>query len=66
MINEVLDLSKVESGTVAVSLLPVHLRRLLGALVDEFQMRASQKNLRFTVSQGGSIPRTTSPRYRCV
>jgi signal transduction histidine kinase/CheY-like chemotaxis protein len=56
MINEVLDLSKVESGTVAVSLHPVHLRRLLGALVDEFQMRASQKNLRFTISLGGSIP----------
>lgn len=56
MINEVLDLSKVESGTVEVSLHPVHLRRLLGALVDEFQMRASQKNLRFTVSLTGSIP----------
>jgi len=56
MINEVLDLSKVESGTVEVSLHPVHLRRLLGTLVDEFQMRASQKNLRFTVSLGGSIP----------
>jgi signal transduction histidine kinase/CheY-like chemotaxis protein len=55
MINEVLDLSKIESGTVSVSPQPVQLRRLLNSLVEEFQLRANQKNLRFTYSLAGAV-----------
>ncbi|MBV9673314.1 MAG: response regulator [Verrucomicrobia bacterium] len=56
MINEVLDLSRIESGAVSVNLHPVQIRRLLQVLVEEFQLRANQKQLRFTYSLGGSIP----------
>jgi len=56
MINEVLDLSKIEAGTVTVSIHPLQLRRLLRSLVDEFELRASQKQLRFTYSLDGAIP----------
>jgi signal transduction histidine kinase/CheY-like chemotaxis protein len=56
MINEVLDLSKIEAGTATTSLHPVHLQKLLGSLVDELQLRAKQKQLRFTYSTGGSLP----------
>jgi signal transduction histidine kinase/DNA-binding NarL/FixJ family response regulator len=56
MINEVLDLSKIEAGTATTSLHPVQLQKLLGSLVDELQLRAKQKQLRFTYSTGGSLP----------
>jgi signal transduction histidine kinase/CheY-like chemotaxis protein len=56
MINEVLDLSKIEAGTVSTSPHPVQLQKLLGSLVDELQLRAKQKQLRFTYSTGGGLP----------
>jgi CheY-like chemotaxis protein len=56
MINEVLDLSKIESGTVSVTLHAVQLRRLLASMMEEFHLRASEKHLRFTYSLDGSIP----------
>jgi signal transduction histidine kinase/DNA-binding response OmpR family regulator len=56
MINEVLDLSKIEAGTVSTSPHPVQLQKLLSALVDELQLRAKQKELRFTYSTGGGLP----------
>jgi signal transduction histidine kinase/DNA-binding NarL/FixJ family response regulator len=55
MINEILDLAKVESGTIAINPQPVQLKPLLNTLADEFQMRASQKQLRFTYSSDHSI-----------
>jgi signal transduction histidine kinase len=55
MINEILDLAKVESGTISISLQPVQLKPLLNTLADEFQLRASQKQLRFTYSSDHSI-----------
>jgi signal transduction histidine kinase/CheY-like chemotaxis protein len=55
MINEILDLAKVESGTIVVNPQPVQLKPLLNMLADEFQLRASQKQLRFTYSYGNSI-----------
>jgi signal transduction histidine kinase/ActR/RegA family two-component response regulator len=55
MINEILDLAKVESGTIAINLEPVQLKPLLNTLADEFQLRANQKQLRFTYSSDHSI-----------
>jgi signal transduction histidine kinase len=52
----VLDLSKIEAGTVTASIHPLPLRRLLRSIVDEFELRASQKRLRFTSSLDGAIP----------
>ena len=56
MINEVLDLSKIEADTVTVSMHPLHLRPFLRTMVDEFQLRAGQKQLGFTFSLDGAIP----------
>jgi signal transduction histidine kinase/ActR/RegA family two-component response regulator len=52
MINEVLDLAKVESGTITIKREPVPLRIFLNALVDEFQLRASERQLQFIYSPG--------------
>jgi signal transduction histidine kinase/DNA-binding response OmpR family regulator len=56
MINEVLDLSKVESGAITRSVHPVQIRHLLGSLVEEFQLRARRKHLRFSYTVDGSVP----------
>jgi CheY-like chemotaxis protein/anti-sigma regulatory factor (Ser/Thr protein kinase) len=55
MINEILDLAKVESGTIAIKLQPVQLKPLLNTVADELQLRASQKRLRFVYSADQSI-----------
>jgi signal transduction histidine kinase/CheY-like chemotaxis protein len=55
MINDILDLAKVESGTIAVNLKPVQLKALLSTIADEMQLRASQKRLRFAYSADDSI-----------
>jgi hypothetical protein len=44
------------AGTVTASIHPLPLRRLLRSIVDEFELRASQKQLRFTYSLDGAIP----------
>jgi signal transduction histidine kinase/CheY-like chemotaxis protein len=69
MINEILDLSKIEADTVTVSVHPLQLRPFLRLLVDEFQLRAGQKHLSFTYSLDGAIPDgigTDSVRLRQV
>ena len=55
MINEILDLAKVESGTIAIKLQAVQLKSLLNGVADELQLRASQKRLRFIYSADQSI-----------
>jgi len=55
MINEILDLAKVESGTITINVQPVQLKPLLNGLADEFQLRANQKQLRFTYSSDHSV-----------
>jgi signal transduction histidine kinase/DNA-binding NarL/FixJ family response regulator len=55
MINEILDLAKVESGTITIKVQPVQLKPLLNSLADEFQLRANQKQLRFTYSSDHSV-----------
>ncbi len=56
VINELLDLSKIEAGTEALNVQPLQLRPFLRLLVDELQLRASQKHLAFTYSLDGTMP----------
>jgi len=57
MINEVLDLSRVESGKVSISLQAVELHKFISGIVEEFQMRATRGNLNFFYVIEGSLPR---------
>jgi len=45
----------VESGTITINVQPVQLKPLLNGLADEFQLRANQKQLRFTYSSDHSV-----------
>jgi signal transduction histidine kinase/DNA-binding NarL/FixJ family response regulator len=56
MINEMLDLSKVESGAVTVELKPVQLIALLNGVAEELRMRAAQKKLAFNFSIDPALP----------
>jgi CheY-like chemotaxis protein len=47
MINEMLDLSKIEAGSIAISPIPVQFRKWLSAIVDEFQLRCRSKEINF-------------------
>ncbi|MBV8815232.1 MAG: response regulator, partial [Verrucomicrobia bacterium] len=56
MINEVLDLSRVESGKVSIALQAVELPKFIAGIVDEFRLRASRSNLTFIHQVQGDLP----------
>ena len=56
MINEVLDLSSVESGRVSIALRPLELPKFIAGIVDEFQLRAARSNLSFVHEIGADLP----------
>ena len=56
MINEVLDLSRVESGKVSVSFRSLELPKFVAGIVGEFQLRAAARNLRFIHEIHGVLP----------
>jgi signal transduction histidine kinase/CheY-like chemotaxis protein/streptogramin lyase len=56
MINEVLDLSRVESGKAPITLQPVELPKFLAGIVDEFKLRAARGKLMFVHQVQGDLP----------
>jgi signal transduction histidine kinase/ActR/RegA family two-component response regulator len=56
MINEVLDLTRVESGSVPVVSRPLQLPKFIGGVADEFKMRAARGKLRFVHEIVGVLP----------
>ncbi len=49
LLNDILDLSKIEAGKMELSEAPYSLRNLISALEHEFSASAAQKNLTFSV-----------------
>ncbi len=58
MINEILDLSKIEAGKMTLQLGPVRLLRLVHGLVDLFQQRCFEKGLTFSFQIDPGLPKT--------
>jgi signal transduction histidine kinase/FixJ family two-component response regulator len=56
IINDILDFSKIEAGMMRLESNPFSLRGLLHSVQTMFAARIQQKNLRFTVFVGASIP----------
>ncbi len=56
MINEVLDLAKVEAGRIELSAQPFSLNRLLALLTEIFSLRAAQKGLTFALHAAPDVP----------
>jgi signal transduction histidine kinase/DNA-binding response OmpR family regulator len=56
MMNELLDLARVESGKLAINPEPLNLPAFLQSLVAEFEMRARQSGLHFEFTMDRSLP----------
>jgi signal transduction histidine kinase/CheY-like chemotaxis protein len=56
MINEILDLAKIEAGKMALSSAPFALHRLAREMADIFQQRAADKGLGFTLAIAPGVP----------
>ena len=69
LINEVLDLSKIEAGRMALKLGNVPLKDLAGSIEQSFSHVAVRKGLRFRVEVGENLPpgiRTDGQRLRQI
>jgi len=56
MMNELLDLARVESGKLAINPEPLNLPAFLQSLVAEFEIRARQSGLRFEFTMDRTLP----------
>jgi two-component system phosphate regulon sensor histidine kinase PhoR len=57
MVNELLDLSKIESGSTALVLHDVDLARLANATVERLSLFAERQGVRLVVEAEGAVPR---------
>lgn len=60
LINNVLDMSKIESGRVEMETTHVDLHQMLQEIKSLMQVRALEKGLEFTLEQSGDLPRDVS------
>lgn len=56
LINDILDLSKIEAGKLNIELMPVNLRELLEEIRQIFYLQLKDKNLAFTIRVDNSLP----------
>jgi signal transduction histidine kinase/DNA-binding response OmpR family regulator len=56
LINEVLEMSKIEAGRSTLNLTPFELPRMISGLQEMFQLRAEQKGLDLTLEPGSGLP----------
>ncbi|MCC9643858.1 response regulator [Rhodopirellula sp. JC740] len=58
LINDILDLSRIEAGKLSVEAEPVPLPRLVGDIQSLMQVRAEEKNVDFQVMFEGKVPQS--------
>ncbi len=66
LINDVLDISKIEAEKLELRPKPVNLMRFLKQLVAMFELRAEEANLAFTVELGEDLPETICIDEKCL
>jgi len=58
LINDILDLSKIEAGKLPLTLQPTDIRELIDSTLGVFSESANQKRLRLRVQVAADVPRT--------
>jgi PAS domain S-box-containing protein len=69
LINDILDLSKIEADRIEFYPVEFHLRDFLHSIIDLFQMRAKQKRITFNYQEVSPLPqmvRTDEKRLRQI
>ncbi|MEG4212398.1 PAS domain S-box protein [Microcoleus sp. S13_B4] len=56
LINDVLDLSKIEASKMDLSVTNVHFSSFVKSIIDLFQMRSAQKGIAFNYEQVSALP----------
>jgi PAS domain S-box-containing protein len=56
LINDILEMSKIEAGKVTLAPLPMDFQALLGDVEAMFRVRTAENNLQFEVSRIGEVP----------
>ncbi|HMC16312.1 MAG TPA: ATP-binding protein, partial [Albitalea sp.] len=56
IINDILDVSRIEAGRLTVEQVPFELRPLLQDALEPLELRARQKGLRLQLTLGGDVP----------
>lgn len=64
LINDVLDLSKTESGQIVIHNEPVDVTNIINEIYSIFQYRAQEKNLKFTLACSKDLPVIKSDSLR--
>ncbi len=60
LINDILDLSKIEAGKIDLNIEPVTIDRLVSNLKDRFELLASERKVEFRIAVDPSCPRTVA------
>jgi signal transduction histidine kinase len=64
LINEILDLSKIEAGKLTIEAQPFDPRELVESVVAQHRSLAAQKGIRLSVNDGGAPPEVVLDRQR--
>lgn len=64
LLDDLLDVSRMEAGTFAVARVPVHPDRLLEDMLQLFEARARDKGVAFVVGTDASLPEIAADRDR--
>ena len=57
LINDILDIAKIEAGRTELSISPCDLERVVQDVVDLMRVRAAEKNLALAIDKSGEVPR---------
>lgn len=65
LIDDVLDLSRIEAGVLAISLEPVHASELIDDTIALVRPRAAERSIRLSTDPGGCDAYVMTDRQRC-